>query len=101
VYPEEVEQALTAHPAVMDALVAGIPDQRFGERVAAVVALRPGTATDTDALREHCRGTLAGYKVPATIKFVTQVMRSPAGKADYRWARAVLTGQEPAPSGPP
>ena len=64
VYPEEVEQALTAHPAVIDALVAGIPDQRFGERVAAVVALRPGTATDTDGLREHCRGTLAGYKVP-------------------------------------
>lgn len=100
VYPEEVEQALTAHPAVTDALVAGIPDERFGERVAAVVSLRPGTATDTDALQEHCRGTLAGYKVPATIKFVTQVTRSPTGKADYRWARAVLAGQEPAPSGP-
>ena len=46
---------LKAHPAVMDALVAGIPDERFGERVAAVVALRPGAAADTDALREHCR----------------------------------------------
>jgi 3-oxocholest-4-en-26-oate---CoA ligase len=101
VYPEEVEQVLKAHPAVMDALVAGIPDERFGERVAAVVALRPGTAADTDALREHCRGTLAGYKVPARIRFVTEVGRSPSGKADYRWARAVLTGPEPAPSGPP
>jgi acyl-CoA synthetase (AMP-forming)/AMP-acid ligase II len=101
VYPEEVEQALKAHPAVMDALVAGIPDERFGERVAAVVSLRPGTAADTDTLREHCRGTLAGYKVPARIRFVTQVQRSPSGKADYRWARAALAGPEPAPSGPP
>jgi acyl-CoA synthetase (AMP-forming)/AMP-acid ligase II len=100
VYPEEVEQALKAHPAVMDALVAGIPDERFGERVAAVVSLRPSTAADTDALREHCRETLAGYKIPARIRFVTQVRRSPSGKADYRWARAVLAGQEPAPSGP-
>jgi len=101
VYPEKVEQALTAHPAVMDALVAGIPDERFGERVAAVVSLRPGTATATDALREHCRETLAGYKVPARITFVPEVRRFPTGKADYRWARAVLAGQEPAPSGPP
>ena len=92
VYPEEVEQALKAHPAVMDALVAGVPDERFGERVAAVVSLRPGTAADTDALREHCRRTLAGYKVPARIRFVAQVRRSPSGKADYRWARAVLAG---------
>jgi acyl-CoA synthetase (AMP-forming)/AMP-acid ligase II len=101
VYPEEVEQALAAHPAVADALVAGIPDERFGERVAAVVALRPGAAADTDALREHCHRTLAGYKVPARITFVAQVRRSPSGKADYRWARAVLAGQDLASSGPP
>ena len=101
VYPEEVEQALTAHPAVIDALVAGIPDERFGQRVAAVVSLHPGTAADTYALREHCRRTLAGYKVPARITFVAQVRRSPTGKADYRWARAVLAGPEPAPSEPP
>jgi acyl-CoA synthetase (AMP-forming)/AMP-acid ligase II len=101
VYPEEVERVLTAHPAVMDALVTGLPDERFAERVAAVVSLRPGTAADTDTLREHCRGTLAGYKVPARIKFVPHVVRFPTGKADYRWARAVLAGQAPAPSGPP
>jgi len=101
VFPEEVEQALKAHPVVMDALVAGVPDERFGERVAAVVSLRPGTAADTDALREHCRVTLAGYKVPARIKFVTQVTRFPSGKADYRWARSVLAGQDLAPSEPP
>jgi acyl-CoA synthetase (AMP-forming)/AMP-acid ligase II len=84
VYPEEVEQALTAHPAVIDAVVAGIPDERFGERVAAVVSLRPGTGAGADALREHCRGTLAGYKVLARIRFVAEVRHSPTGKADYR-----------------
>jgi acyl-CoA synthetase (AMP-forming)/AMP-acid ligase II len=97
VYPEEVERALKAHPAVTDVLVAGVPDERFGERVAAVVSLRPGAAADPDALREHCMGTLAGYKVPARIEFVTEVARFPSGKADYRWARAVLRGPDPAP----
>jgi 3-oxocholest-4-en-26-oate---CoA ligase len=98
VFPEEVEQALKAHPAVLDAVVAGVPDDRFGERVAAVVQLRAdGTAdgTDADGLREHCRATLAGYKVPARIEFAALVVRSPSGKADYRWARAVLAGTEP------
>jgi acyl-CoA synthetase (AMP-forming)/AMP-acid ligase II len=93
VFPEEVEQALKAHPAVLDAVVAGVPDERFGERVAAVVALRDGAAADNDALREHCRATLAGYKVPGRIQFVPVVVRSPSGKADYRWARDILAGQ--------
>ena len=95
VFPEEVEQALKAHPAVLDAVVAGIPDDRFGERVAAVVELRSGAAASADALREHCRATLAGYKVPARITFVPTVVRSPSGKADYRWARSVLAEAPP------
>jgi 3-oxocholest-4-en-26-oate---CoA ligase len=91
VFPEEVEQALKSHPAVLDALVAGVPDERFGERVAAAVELRPdGPQPEADALREHCRACLAGYKVPALIEFVPAVVRSPSGKADYRWARGVL-----------
>jgi acyl-CoA synthetase (AMP-forming)/AMP-acid ligase II len=91
VFGEEVEQALKAHPAVLDAVVAGVPDERFGERVAAVVGLRPGTSgIAAGELREHCRATLAGYKVPARIEFVPEVVRSPSGKADYRWARSVL-----------
>jgi acyl-coenzyme A synthetase/AMP-(fatty) acid ligase len=94
VFPEEVEQALKAHPAVLDALVAGVPDERFGERVAAVVELRPGTGSDADVLRAHCRALIAGYKVPARIEFVPSVLRSPSGKADYRWARAVLAGAQ-------
>jgi len=93
VFPEEVEQALKAHHAVLDALVAGIPDQRFGERVAAVVELRPGAgAVGAEVLREHCRAAVAGYKVPARIEFVPAILRSPSGKADYRWARGVLAG---------
>ena len=91
VFPEEVEQALKAHPAVLDALVSGVPDERFGERVAAVVELRPESpATGSEELREHCRATLAGYKVPARIEFVPHVVRSPSGKPDYGWARSVL-----------
>jgi len=91
VFPEEVEQALKSHPAVLDALVAGVPDDRFGERVAAVVELRSDAAqVDAQELREHCRSAVAGYKVPARIEFVPQVLRSPSGKADYRWARHVL-----------
>jgi len=92
VFPEEVEQALKSHPAVLDAVVAGVPDERFGERVAAVVGLRPGTAASEDELREHCRSAVAGYKVPSRIAFVDVVVRSPTGKADYRWARDVLNG---------
>jgi 3-oxocholest-4-en-26-oate---CoA ligase len=92
VFPEEVEQTLKAHPAVLDALVAGVPDERFGERVAAVVQLRAEiAAVDADELRQHCRATLAGYKVPSRIEFVPHVVRSPSGKADYRWARTALS----------
>jgi len=92
VFPEEVEQALKSHPAVLDTLVAGVPDERFGERVAAVVELRPDIAgVSEQELRAHCRNTVAGYKVPARIEFVPQIVRSPSGKADYRWASRVLT----------
>lgn len=96
VFPEEVEQALKGHPAVLDAVVAGVPDERFGERVAAVAGLRPGMSATEEELRAHCRATIAGYKVPARIEFVPSVVRSPSGKADYRWARAVLTGTDDA-----
>ncbi|MEU3713560.1 acyl-CoA synthetase [Streptomyces catenulae] len=93
IYPEEVEQALKAHPDVYDALVAGVPDPHWGSRVAAVVQLRPGAAPlDTEAVRAHCRSRLAGYKVPRTVVLTDQIQRSPSGKADYRWAKAVAAG---------
>ncbi|MGW0773453.1 acyl-CoA synthetase [Streptomyces sp. NPDC002835] len=92
VFPEEVEQALKAHPDVYDALVAGVPDPRWGHRVAAVVQLREGVAVPSlDAIRSHCRGRLAGYKIPRQLVITGEIRRSPSGKADYRWARAVAT----------
>ncbi|MQY05582.1 acyl-CoA synthetase [Actinomadura macrotermitis] len=87
VFVEEVEATLKTHPAVEDALVVGVPDERFGSRVAAVVAARDVTAEE---LAAHCRLTLAGYKVPRDIVIVDEVRRSPAGKADYRWAKGRL-----------
>ncbi|MER7787327.1 acyl-CoA synthetase [Streptomyces sp. NPDC097640] len=90
VYPEEVEQALKAHPDVYDALVAGVPDERWGSRVAAVVQPRQGADRLTaDAVRAHCRDRLAGYKIPRTVVFSDHIQRSPSGKADYRWARDI------------
>ncbi|MCD0449575.1 acyl-CoA synthetase [Actinocorallia sp. API 0066] len=91
VYAEEVETAVKSHPSVYDALVVGVPDERFGQRVAAVVATT--APLDAEELRDHCRRTLAGYKVPREVRFVAEVRRTPTGKADYRWAKqAALEG---------
>jgi acyl-CoA synthetase (AMP-forming)/AMP-acid ligase II len=88
VFPEEVEAVLKGHPAVFDAVVTGIADERFGERVAAVI--QPYDVTpSTDELDAHCRDRLSGYKVPRTYAFVATLERSPAGKADYRWAKEI------------
>ena len=86
VFPEEVEQALKTHPAVLDALVVGQPDARWGERVTAVVALRVGTV-DAAALQEHCRTLLAGYKLPRLLVLTDAVRRTNTGKPDYAWAK--------------
>ncbi|MEU3918269.1 acyl-CoA synthetase [Streptomyces sp. NPDC029004] len=90
VYPEEVEQALKSHPDVYDALVAGVPDSRWGNHVAAVVQLRSGALAPTlDDIQSHCRTRLAGYKIPRQLVIAPEIQRSPSGKADYRWARTV------------
>ncbi|THA71523.1 acyl-CoA synthetase [Streptomyces sp. A0958] len=92
VYPEEVEQALKSHPDVYDALVAGAPDARWGNRVAAVVQVREGAdAPSLGDVQAHCRTRLAGYKIPRHLVIAPRIQRSPSGKADYRWARSVLT----------
>ena len=94
VFAEEVEQALTAHPAVADAVVAGRPSPRWGNEVVAVLAARPGFDRPGDAeLHDHCHRTLAGYKVPKAFVWVETVVRSPAGKLDYAWARRVAAGE--------
>jgi acyl-CoA synthetase (AMP-forming)/AMP-acid ligase II len=88
VYPEEVEAALKSNDAVFDAVVVGVPDERWGERVTAVVQARPGAAPTLDSLAEHTRAQLASYKVPRSLVLVDEIVRSPSGKPDYRWARA-------------
>ncbi|HMG42906.1 MAG TPA: AMP-binding protein [Acidimicrobiales bacterium] len=93
VFAEEVEQALTSHPAVEDALVVGRPDPRWGQAVVAVLSLREGVAAPPgdDDLRDHCRRTIAAYKVPKAFFWSPTVERSPSGKPDYAWARTVVT----------
>jgi acyl-CoA synthetase (AMP-forming)/AMP-acid ligase II len=91
VYPEEVESVLKAHPDVFDAVVVGVPDDRWGERVVAIVQARPGATPVLDLLQQHSRGHLAGYKVPREVVLVDAIERSPSGKPDYRWARAIAT----------
>jgi fatty-acyl-CoA synthase len=88
VHPEEVEEALKLHPAVADAVVVGLPDPEWGEAVTALVELRAGAGPGEAALRDFVRERLAGYKVPKRVVVVDSVGRSPAGKADYKGARA-------------
>lgn len=90
VYPEEVEAVLKSHPTIADAVVVGVPDPRFGERVAAVLQAAPGApAPDLDEIQAHCRLHLAGHKVPRQVSVVDLVPRSPSGKPDYPWAKEV------------
>jgi 3-oxocholest-4-en-26-oate---CoA ligase len=92
IFPEEVEAALKAHPSVFDVVVVGVPDERWGERVAAVVQIRPGHEATLEELDAHCRGYIAGYKVPRELHVVDRIERSPSGKPDYPWAKKVATG---------
>lgn len=87
IYPEEVEEALKTHPAVHDANVVGLPDERWGQAVTAVVSLEPGAEVDDAELIAHVKERLAHYKAPKTIVRVPEILRGPNGKADYRWAR--------------
>ncbi len=89
VFPDEVEAALKGHPDVADALVVGLPDERFGQRVVALIQLRPGRGAGPEELRAHGHGLLTGYKVPRQFVFVDEIVRSPSGKADYPHARTV------------
>jgi acyl-CoA synthetase (AMP-forming)/AMP-acid ligase II len=87
VYPEEVEIVLKAHPAVADAVVVGVPDKRWGERVVAVIEPVAGTTPTLEDLQHLSRQKLASYKAPRRLCLVDRMVRSPSGKADYRWAR--------------
>ena len=90
IYPREIEEVLHTHPAVVDCAVFGVPDDRLGEQLHAVVEAR--SPVTTDELREHCRAHLADYKVPATVELVDELPRQPNGKVlkrvlrDQHWA---------------
>jgi acyl-CoA synthetase (AMP-forming)/AMP-acid ligase II len=96
VFPDEVEAVVKICADVEDVVVVGVPDERYGERVVAVVQPRTGCQVDGEAVRSLCRGKLAGYKVPRRVVVVDAISRSPNGKADYTWAKAfasaVLSG---------
>jgi acyl-CoA synthetase (AMP-forming)/AMP-acid ligase II len=86
VFPEEVESVLKGHPAVYDCLVVGVPDGRWGSAVTAVVQPVAGAEITLAGLVAHVKASLAGYKAPKHLVVVDAVVRSPSGKADYRWA---------------
>ena len=93
VFPEEVEAALKAHPDIVDAVVAGVPDDRWGERVAAVIEVREAAAPPSQHdVEQHLADRVARYKIPRSIHVVDTMVRSPSGKPDYKWARKVAAG---------
>lgn len=94
VFAEEVETAIASHPMVADVVVAGRASERWGQEVVAVVALAEGATASADDLIEHAAATIARYKLPKAILFRPQILRSPAGKADYRWAREQAAGSD-------
>jgi 3-oxocholest-4-en-26-oate---CoA ligase len=87
VFPEEVEGAVRHYRAVADVLVVGLPDERWGQKVTAVVEVAPGHSFDAAEMDRICREHLSGYKVPKTVVLAERIQRSPAGKANYRWAK--------------
>ncbi|MEU0266881.1 acyl-CoA synthetase [Nocardioides sp. NPDC006303] len=89
VYPEEVEAAIKAHPDVYDTLVVGIPDERYGQAVAAVVQPRPGATIELEGLRTFLRAHLSGYKLPRALTIVDEVPRNATGKAQYPKAKEI------------
>lgn len=93
VYPEEVEEAVKQHPDVVDCLVVGVDDEKFGQRVTGVASLRAGSGADGEALRAFARAKLAAFKAPKQLFVVEAVRRAANGKADYAWAREVVEKQ--------
>jgi fatty-acyl-CoA synthase len=87
IYPEEVEKALKHHPSVYDAVVVGTPNDRFGQQVTAVVQTRAGERPSEAELTDFAAKHLSRYKLPRAVLFVDEMVRSPSGKADYRWAK--------------
>ena len=88
IYPEEVEEALKKNDDVFDCLVVGMPDEKFGQKIVAVVSTVDNKELDQLQLIEDTRKTIAGYKLPKVIIFTNEVQRAPNGKANYKWAKS-------------
>jgi fatty-acyl-CoA synthase len=88
VFPEEVEEALKTHPAVLDSVVVGLPDEKFGEAITAVVETKPGAAVDSSELIDHVKGKLASFKAPKRVVTIDTIGRAPNGKVDYKRMKA-------------
>jgi fatty-acyl-CoA synthase len=88
VFPEEVEEVIKRHPSVRDAVVVGVPDEKWGEAITAVVSSN-GMALEADALKRFVKEQLAGYKAPKHVVVVDEVYRSPSGKADFKRTKQV------------
>ncbi len=97
IFAEEVERALREHPDVYDCVVAPRPSVRWGQEVVAIVRLRDGASVTMAELRAAAERTIARYKLPKAVVFVDEIVRSPSGKADYRWARRLAEGSAEAP----
>ena len=93
IYPEEVEEALKKDALVFDCLVVGMPDEKFGQKIVAVVSTVDNQQVNEAELIENTRKIIAGYKLPKTILFADEVQRAPNGKANYKWAKAFAEEQ--------
>jgi acyl-CoA synthetase (AMP-forming)/AMP-acid ligase II len=90
VYPREIEEVLFRHPQVLDVAVIGIPDEKWGETIVAVVVRRPGAEVHPEALIEHCKAQLAGFKLPRRVVYSDALPRNPGGKVLKRELRATV-----------
>ena len=91
IFAEEVERAIAGHPAVHDVVVVGRPSELWGQEVVALVQLSDGQTASSDDIVAHAGQSIARYKLPKDVLFLDHIQRSPAGKADYRWAKAQVT----------
>jgi long-chain acyl-CoA synthetase len=91
VYPREVEEVLYAHPDIAEACVIGVPDEKYGEEVKAVVTLMPSAKTAPEEIVEYCKKHVAAYKYPRVVEVVAEIPKGPTGKILKREVRRIFT----------